>query len=106
MTTPHDGMAQTADTVADVLERAADLIEPEGAWIQGVFQSEDGCSHCLHSAVMEQADDFLKMKAATQALGFNYSEEVWVWNDAPGRTQAEVVAKLREAARSAREQGL
>jgi hypothetical protein len=28
------------------------------------------------------------------------------WNDAPERTQAEVVAKLREAAERAREQGL
>jgi hypothetical protein len=34
------------------------------------------------------------------------SEYVENWNDAPGRTQPEVVAKLREAAAKAREQGL
>lgn len=106
-------------TVADVLERAAALIEPEGAWTQGAyavgddFAAEDDCHDwpdeptcfCLMGAIawVQQLDrpgdiDFARF---SPTLGLSVSN-VASWNDEPRRKQSEVVAKLREAAALAR----
>lgn len=106
-------------TVADVLERAADLIEPEGAWTQGAYAvgedftaEDDGddwpeapTCFCLMGAIawVQEIDrpgdiDFARF---SPSLGLSV-DYVANWNDAPSRTQAEVVAKLREAALRAR----
>jgi hypothetical protein len=102
--------------IADILDKAADLIEPEGAWCQRDYaRNADGLvtglsefrgpatCWCIAGATAKvdpqargaSADGFLQ-----EFLGVHPS----VWNDAPGRTQAEVVAKLREAAAKARGQ--
>jgi len=110
-------------SVAEVLERAADLIEPEGAWTQGAFarnaQGKDtGLSEsrgpatcwCVLGATdhvsgeddpVVQADHLL-----AQVIGGAAHNGLGEWNDAPGRTQSEVVAKLREAAALARQSAL
>lgn len=109
--------------VADILDRAADLIEPEGAWTQGAFvrdafgsdvyeafreEAADAACFCLYGAIgsvigrdpegYRDADPLLEA-----VLGVSSPYEVAKWNDAPERTQAEVVAKLREAALLARQ---
>lgn len=103
-------------TVADVLDRAADLLTPEGAWTQGAFgrdangepcglsQLERAVCYCLVGATDAAASDDLNLScAADDALSALLGERsVSTWNDAPERTQAEVVAKLREAADLAR----
>lgn len=120
-------------SVADVLEHAADLIEPEGKWTQGAFsRNEDGtadldedqtaasnpvCWCGLGALAKVVGADPLAPYAFSifyperSIAGYNFLREFVggdfaSWNDAPGRTQAEVVAKLREAAALAREQGL
>lgn len=103
--------------VSEVLNQAADVLEPEGAWTQGALwrtpdgtYEEDGAvCFCIQGAlylvteriaggvgegdaVREEAEDFLETLLGRTIPG---------WNDDPERTQAEVVAKLREAAEQA-----
>jgi hypothetical protein len=108
--------------IADILDRAADLIEPEGAWIQGRLSNSGdtrgkATCFCVVGAIYaaageddEKAADHARDVLA-QTLGYaddNPSPEfagdtpVVAWNDTPKRKQAEVVAKLREAAAKAR----
>ena len=112
-------------TVAETLRKAADLIEPKGAWTQGYYArdasgrywEEDPDSDaqgsyvdfpakcfCLYGAIAKAvgADDPFLMKtdgriedALRLATGTTLVAD---WNDAPERTQAEVVAALRAAA--------
>lgn len=105
-------------TVAEVLDGAADLLEKPGAWTTDVcardaegnptewFQ-DDAICFCALGAIFRagggsssvSADDFF-----CTFLGGNGWSKVSTWNDDANRTQAEVVAKLREAAALAREQ--
>ena len=111
MTNPH--------TIAGVLEKAADLIEPEGAWTRGGTRvasgyttwSEDplAVSFCALSAISRSAGGwttelaFACRVALRRTIGLKPHEMLGDdWNDAPERTQAEVVAKFREAAAAAR----
>lgn len=97
-------------SVADILEKAAKLIERRG-WTQGAYDrsSQHGVSYCALGACFaarSNADvgainDRLA-QAVAAALGFQDPGEVARWNDAPERTQPEVVVKLREAAATAR----
>jgi hypothetical protein len=102
-------------SIADVLERAADLIEPEGAWTQhewalGANGEEDpigpAVCWCAWGAIYEASGrDWTPVaNQAVQAVQAHLDAEIQQWNDAPGRTQAEVVASLREAAAKARQQ--
>lgn len=102
-------------SIADTLEAAAKLIEPEGAWTQGVWGDANSCM-CAEGAIYAAvgrdpmrgresiADGASKFLA--KLLPFHDGNAIAHWNDAPERTQAEVVIKLREAAAKAREQGL
>lgn len=108
----------SALTVAEVLDGAADLLTPEGAWTQGrmarrqtghtawsLFDDSAVC-FCAIGAMIRVSGSYepdLKEEAFAEALGFASASRLASWNDDPGRTQAEVVAKLREAAALARE---
>lgn len=84
-------------TPAKALRDAADYLEKNG-WCQGRNETKDG-RVCLVEALARVADpkthlaayDFLSTRYGGVALSR--------WNDAPGRTQAEVIAALREAGR-------
>lgn len=109
--------AASPNTVADILTAAADLIEKPGAWTQGAFaRDEHGCStgwrsedakcFCVSGAITRAGDRPAGLNRAWQVFndwtikrGFSHLAR---FNDAPGRTQAEVVAALREAAALAR----
>lgn len=95
-------------TPADVLRAAADLIEPVGAWTTGQYARNSEGRHvsprspratcwCAYGAIAKiegrVAPSFERAEPLVAELG-----SVIHWNDAPGRTQAEVVAKLREVA--------
>lgn len=104
---------QAALSVADILDRAADLIEPEGAWIQGDWALDaegnaagyhGGVCWCADGAILQVAHSIPggpdeAWEAFTDAVGVSLIG----FNDAPGRTQAEVVAALRAAAEKARQ---
>jgi hypothetical protein len=108
-------------TVADVLERAADLIEPEGAWTQGAYARSVynrpignisratcfcalGAMNVAAGASAVNQDQPEPHIAFANAVGIK-DYLIATWNDAPERTQAEVVAKLREAAALVRAEG-
>lgn len=102
-------------SVSDILSKAADLIEPEGAWTQDAFARTDtgeplnyprtdGVCRCLNGAIWKASrrdrDDYQRSCDWIRGI-LRSRKETWSlagWNDAPERTQAEVVAKLREAA--------
>lgn len=102
-------------TVADILAAAADLIEPEGAWTQGTsYRDADGdirdgggpevVCRCVAGAVNEVCDwSFDGAVPAFRLLEAHVGvSDIARWNDAPERTQAEVVAALRAASEKAR----
>jgi hypothetical protein len=100
-------------TVADILERAADLIEPEGRWVKFSFGTMDRSGPCCAVGAVTRALGLSSIFAAeawldghaVPFLGMN-AERLEKWNDRACRTQVDVVSKLREAAAKARKQGL
>jgi hypothetical protein len=99
--------------IADILERAADRLSKPGAWTQGAFagagdgggaraDDSDAVCWCIMGAI--EAEGAHWNGAATRAVERLVHDTAGSWNDAPERTQAEVVAKLREAATLARKQ--
>jgi hypothetical protein len=107
---------------SEILSKAADLIEPNGCWAQGAYaldaagkqvgsSVDRACCFCASGAIAHASGYPLGDDAAEEAeeiawdmlrrvIGRGYIEE---WNDEAGRTQAEVVAALRQAASLARE---
>lgn len=103
--------------IADILDRAADRLSKPGAWTQGAnARDADGrgvspnnpaavcwcLSGVLYSveprySVAREANDFMNRYVLV-----SYAHH---WNDAPERTQSEVIQTLRQAADKAREAG-
>ena len=109
-----------AHTVADVLAKAADLIEPEGAWTQKAIGRDDAgvdvgnskelsraVCYCAAGAIWIAAsmDDDVVQRAFSVLNNNGATEGVGPWNDKRGRTQSEAVDFLRKAAALARDQG-
>lgn len=103
-------------TEADVLERAADLIEETG-WCQFSYRGSGSLDiipkrrfelaeeYCVTGAIFQAAYDAgTGAIPARDVLSDFLGQGATSWNDAPERTKAEVVAKLREAAARAREE--
>ena len=118
----------TNEEMAAWLRRAADKIEPEGAWTQGAparnakgevvqFASPEATCWCLTGAIAVTSthkwthwDDPEKwglfidhnhsaiLEVTTVALKLLRQWSLAGYNDTPGRTQSEVVAALRAGA--------
>lgn len=100
---------------SEILSAAADLIEQPGKWTQGEYAKDGrgrGCygfdeqaqCFCLLGAIQKvtgEEDTYELRKHVRRVVG---NRAINNWNDASGRTQAEVVAALRQAAEKAREQ--
>lgn len=88
--------------VADILNRAADLIEPEGAWCQGSGTKVTGgqVALCALIAISRASGSGPSMWTACGSFAEFCGGPISEWQDAPERTQAEVVAALRAAAQS------
>lgn len=104
---------QAALSVADVLDRAADLIEPEGAWTQGApartaggrgtdSGDREAVCFCAIGAINRAGYWDWPLTSACWKAVEDTTVGLAKWNDAPERTQAEVVAALRAAAEKAR----
>ncbi len=107
---------QTSDPkgVADVLERAADLLEPDGNWTRVTGARDVGgkivkpcspsaVSWCLEGALAavtrhDWCSSAFEAEPAYKFLRSFLGIDPWEWNDRAYRTQSEVVAKLLEAA--------
>lgn len=105
---------------SEILRKAADLIEPEGAWCQDHLGEKEGniiptilnlnsrhadlsgaCKLCAEGAMIVAArGEEPSLGEAFVAMRKTIPVFVHEWNDDPDRTQAEVVAKLRECADS------
>jgi hypothetical protein len=99
-------------SAADVLERAADLLSMPGAWTQG-----ESARNRSGEQVPPDSDAAVCwcLDGAYERVGGQWGDRGWSalskvirsgpisWNDSPRRTQAQVVAKLREAASLARD---
>lgn len=108
----------TALLPSEVLARAADLIEPEGTWTQrgdfaytadgrGRWGSDpDAVCFCAAGATQRVTVD---RPVAANPLAYLErvigNSNIAEWNDAPNRTQAEVVAALRAASELAKGEG-
>ena len=112
-------------SIADILDKAADLIEPRGHWIKGDFAEDangvrwdevDGdyealatykpVAFCMLGAVAVSAgrdpDDAPKEAIRTIAAVLR-NRDIPHFNDAKRRRKCEVIAKLREAAALSRQ---
>jgi hypothetical protein len=101
---------------SEILSKAADLIEPEGAWTQGAYSKDrrgNPCPLSLRSvcwcaegaiAAISRADHEVTHNALTFLRKQIGTRASIAWNDAPERTQAEVVSALRKSASLAKEQ--
>lgn len=101
---------------SEILERAAALVEPEGAWTQETWfmgaQLETAACFCVEGAIARVAGvrPFMAYREAAsellaRSIGLPAADCIADWNDAPKRTQPEVVAALRKAAELARSEG-
>jgi len=99
---------------AEILNAAADLIEPDGAWTQGALartkrwreigpHEGNAACFCAAGAIRKVAEFFPASRSVAwnlssdEALFLGY-ETLPDFNDAPTTTQADVVALLRRAA--------
>lgn len=106
-----DGNETDAPSVKSVLLSAADLLEQPGAWTQNMLSAtkrgyaigameDNAACWCAMGAIFREArgaGDLTRpaYDALADVIGHGHIPS---WNDAPERTQAEVVAALRAAA--------
>lgn len=92
-------------TITDVLKRAADYVQR--GWCQGIGTVQVGEQRavCLIQALAEavnQIEDGVEKRAtfakAHEYLRNDLGDDPMIWNDAVGRTQAEVALMLEAAA--------
>lgn len=102
----------TPPSVSEVLEKAADLIEPEGAWTTGIFardkrgtpvtvRAPEAVCWCAYGAMLKVTDYAESARVAADYFSAMFATGIDEFND--GHKQAEVVSALRAAASKARE---
>lgn len=82
------------DPVAECLLRAAQIIRDNG-WTQGHY-NRHGAS-CMVGAIY-RADRDPKIVTEAVTVMWSHGRKAEGWNDTPGRTAAEVIAALEDAA--------
>lgn len=86
------------DPVRQVFWDAADLIEEKG-WIQCAGRNPDGI--CMVEAILQVINREMSLFMEVQEVLYPMATvDFVIWNDYPGRTKKEVVARLREIADS------
>ena len=93
----------TSEQVA-ILDKAIELISPEGAWIQGAFArnhlnqqvtsfSSSAVCWCAYGVLIKcDADPHLVVEVTKSIDG---ADSLSIWNDHPNRTQQEVIDLLK-----------
>lgn len=83
------------DEASQVLLRAAALLDKPNQWGQGGSYPEKVCGpHCVMTAIWSIPNN----EEAAARFREHLNGAVFEWNDMPGRTKDEVVAKLRAVA--------
>ena len=114
---------QQAELIADVCDEAADIIGANG-WLQGepwpgslhyrpgmpvcemgalAVALGDRCWRRLPGDVIREADPRGTLATVAGAVEHHLGFPLTIWNDAPGRTEGEVVELLRGTAKKLRE---
>lgn len=83
-------------TTAEGLRAAGELLRTKG-WCQQVSQDRDG-RHCAIGAIMAVFNRYEQRHAIAALSGIVGCSLISEWNDAPERTEAEVVAAFERAA--------
>lgn len=105
--------------ISEILDKAARKIERDGLWKEADGASKHGetcAAFAISGAVVDPCLAYLREEGRrffTSYLGLPLpgdhscavADGIFAWNDAPERTQSEVVSKLREAAAKARAEG-
>lgn len=93
------------DTIGLVLLEAAEYLELHG-WTRGSNAGPNGEACLMRAVAIAGHVPFVGltipygfMREYESRLGFDGRNPAWAWNDAHGRTVAEVIARLRAAAR-------
>ena len=100
---------------SEILEKAADLLEPEGSWTKNHYaltkdnaevswNDPEAICFCVEGAISRIAGGRTNGLVARRFLQDVIRKDIVCWNDAAARTQPEVVRALREAAHLAKEQ--
>jgi hypothetical protein len=84
-------------SVADTLDRAADVIEERG-WCRNAFVDDSG-HVCTHQALFLAGEPFETAQAFRRAIG---EASITHWNDQVALDQADVVNHLRKVSEMAR----
>lgn len=90
----------TPESIADVLDDAADYIEKYG-WTQGALQLDTG-EVCAMGAISRCATDALPGWAFKSLSRYLDRQIIPKWNDQPGRTKQEVLDALRGCSKDLR----
>jgi arginine/ornithine N-succinyltransferase beta subunit len=95
--------------VADDLRAAADVLERDG-WTQRNYVDRGGCRCMIGALAAATREDLrtwntVRVDAGRKAMRDFLHQNLASWNDAEGRTAAEVTAALREAANTAEATG-
>lgn len=97
-------------TTRDVLLKAVQILEPEGAWCQDAWaRNAEGAyvtwndpsavARCCEAAILQASEELNStVFPAEEAVQKVIGRHILPWNDNPTRTQAEVVSALRAAA--------
>lgn len=96
----NESLYVTTDPDAEVLLRAAEIIECDG-WLQGDW-GRPGGPRCIAGALSQARREFGAQNnyyRIWERIGFPTGDPGIDWNNAPNRTAAEVIALLRTAAR-------
>ena len=87
-------------TIKEVFAKAADILERDG-WCQGRYVDRFG-RRCMAGAILSAGTGYAggdwTSKERKFADEFGWDLDWARWNDTKGRTQDEVIAKLRELA--------
>lgn len=100
-------------SVSEVLDRAADLLESEGRWTQGALartkmghcigpEEANSACWCALGAIMHVGKGLNLQPVIIAMRTITGGSAIGDWNDAPGRTQDEVVQALRSASQQAK----
>ena len=82
-------------TTAEALKRMRDRIA--SGWTQGTYENDQG-EVCLVGGLQHLAVPYVQRRAAQDCIDTVLNTSDWVgWNDAPGRTQGEVLAMMDRA---------
>jgi hypothetical protein len=99
-------------TIVKILDRAADYVDQGWCQHDGEREINGQLCYCAYGAMQKARLDVAffaltepVVRAVKKHIGLSDESSIFDWNDAPGRTQQEVVDTLRAVARKVEAKG-